>query len=350
VGRLNRTRWLVAAIGLALIGSAAWLGRRSPRALSTPSGTPIGALARGVAPSDLNLLVITLDTTRADRLGAYGWHPSATPELDRLAAEGVLFERASAPAPLTLPAHASLFTSKYPPAHGVRDNGGFFLDERETTLAERLKAAGLKTGGFVGAYVLDRRWGIAQGFDFYFDDFDPSKFEMPSLADVERPGNEVADRALEWLQSVKGSRFFGWIHFYDAHSPYSPPEPYRTRFADRPYVGEIAFVDSQIGRIRAFLEQEHLLDRTIIVVLGDHGESLGDHGEGTHGFFVYESVLHVPLIVRAPYDRLKSRRVADLVRSIDVTPTVLDLLGLPAAQSIEGRTLEIGRASCRERV
>ena len=322
-----------------VFGTVVWVTFRTPRELKTPSGAPIGSLPRGTTPSDLNLLVITLDTTRADRLGAYGWPQSATPELDRIAAEGVLFEHASAPAPLTLPAHASLFTSKYPPAHGVRDNGGFFLDERETTLAERLKDAGLKTGGFVGAYVLDRRWGIAQGFDTYFDNFDPSKFDTPSLADVERPANEVADHALEWLQTVKASRFFGWVHFYDAHSPYAPPEPYRTRFADRPYLGEIAFVDSQIGRIRAFLDRERLLDRTVIVVIGDHGESLGDHDEGTHGFFIYESVLHVPLLVRTPYNTLRGRRVADLVRSVDVMPTVLDLLGLRAPAGIEGRSV-----------
>ncbi|HEV2983979.1 MAG TPA: sulfatase-like hydrolase/transferase [Vicinamibacterales bacterium] len=306
---------------------------------TTPTGSALGRLPRGVQPADLNLLVITLDTTRADRLGAYGWPDSATPALDLIAREGVLFEHAVSPAPLTLPAHASLFTGKYPPQHGVRDNGGFFLDERETTLAERLKARGLKTGGFVGAYVLDRVWGIAQGFDTYFDNFDLSKFEAPSLAEVERPANEVADHALAWLETVKSSRFFGWVHFYDAHSPYAPPEPYRTRFADRPYLGEIAFVDSQVARIRAFLEAEHLLGKTVVVVLGDHGESLGDHGESTHGFFVYESVLHVPLMILAPYDALRGRRVADVVRSVDVLPTALDLLGLPLADKIEGRSV-----------
>lgn len=337
----RRTRpWPLYALLAAVLGvSAAWLVLRPARALQTPSGTDLGRLPRAVASSNLNLLVVTLDTTRADRLGAYGGPQGATPELDRIAAEGVVFERASSPAPLTLPAHASLFTSRYPPAHGVRDNGGFFLDDRETTLAERLKSAGFRTGGFVGAYVLDRRWGIGQGFETYFDNFDPSKFDTPSLADVERPAAEVADHALEWLESVKASRFFGWIHFYDPHSPYAPPEPYRTKFADRPYLGEIAYVDSQIGRVRAFLERERLLDRTIIVVLGDHGESLGDHGEGTHGFFVYESVLHVPLLVRAPYDRLRGRRVSDLVRSIDVLPTVIDLLGLPAPRDVEGRSV-----------
>ncbi len=305
------------------------------RGAETPRSAA-GALPRGVSASDLNLLIITLDTTRADRLGAYGWPRSVTPTLDRFAAEGVLFEHAVAPAPLTLPSHSSLFTSKFPPAHAVRDNGGFFLDERETTLAERLKARGLKTGGFVGAYVLDRHWGIAQGFDTYYDNFDLAKFDTPSLGDVERPANDVTDHALQWLQSAADSRFFGWVHYYDAHSPYAPPEPWRTQFADRPYLGEIAFVDSQIARLRQFLEDRRLLDRTIIVVIGDHGESLGDHDEATHGFFLYESVLHVPLIVRAPYDGIRARRVADLVRSVDVVPTVLDLMGLPPADKSDG--------------
>jgi arylsulfatase A-like enzyme/Tfp pilus assembly protein PilF len=329
----------IAVVLLAALAGTAWLRLRGTTARTTPTGSPVGRLPRGVAPSDLNLLIITLDTTRADRLGAYGWPQSVTPALDRIAAEGVLFEHAAAPAPLTLPAHASLFTSMYPPVHGVRDNGGFFLDDRATTLAERLKDRGLKTGGFVGAYVLDRRWGIAQGFDTYVDNFDLSKFDTPSLGEVERPANEVADHALDWLETVKSSRFFGWVHFYDPHSPYAPPEPYRTRFADRPYLGEIAFVDSQVGRIRAFLERERLLDRTVIVVIGDHGESLGDHGERTHGFFVYESVLHVPLMIRAPYDGLRGRRVADLVRSVDVMPTALDLLGIPLADKVEGQSL-----------
>jgi arylsulfatase A-like enzyme/Tfp pilus assembly protein PilF len=287
----------------------------------------------------LNLVLITLDTTRADRLGAYGGPPGATPALNQLAEEGIVFEHAVTPAPLTLPAHASLFTSRYPFEHGVRDNGGFFLADEEITLAERLKAIGFATGGFVGAYVLDKRWGIAQGFDTYFDDFDQSKVQSASLGEVERPASDVADRALGWLQSVKDSRFFAWVHFYDPHTPYAPPEPYRSRFADRPYLGEIAFVDAQVARIRAFLEAEHVLDETIVVVLSDHGESLGDHGEATHGFFVYEPVIHVPLIVRTPFDTLRGRRVADLVRSVDVMPTVFDLLGIPVEDKIEGASL-----------
>lgn len=154
-------------------------------------------------------------------------------------------------------------------------------------MAERLKASGLKAG-FVGAYVLDSKWGVDQGFDTYFDDFDLSKFQSLSLGSVDRPGNEVADRALEWLEDARSSRFFAWAHFFDAHSPYAPPEPYRSRYTERPFAGEIAFVDSQVGRLLAFLDSNDLAKKTVVAVMGDHGESLGEHGEATHGFFVYE--------------------------------------------------------------
>jgi arylsulfatase A-like enzyme/Tfp pilus assembly protein PilF len=331
----RRWAWGLAVAVLALV---TWLVLRL-WSVTAPSGARLGRLPSGVRPSDLNVLLVTLDTTRADRLGAYGFTAIETPHLDRIAREGVLFEHAVAPAPLTLPAHSSLFTSKLPPAHGVRDNGGFFLDDRETTMAERLKSRGFRTGGFVGAYVLDHKWGVAQGFEKYFDNFDLSKYRSVSLSSVERRGNEVADRALEWLDKVGSSRFFAWVHFYDAHSPYDPPEPYKSRYSDRPYAGEIAFVDSQVGRLLAWLDAHQQLDKTVVVVIGDHGESLGDHGEGTHGFFVYESVLHVPLLIRAPYNTMSGRRVSDVVRNVDVLPTVLDLLGIPSSDTFEGQSL-----------
>jgi len=250
---VRRSLAAVAAILLlVVVGVAAW--RQHPRAVTSVTGEPLGHLAAGVRPSDLNLLLVTLDTTRADRIHAYGFDGIQTPNLDRLAREGVMFEQAVAPAPLTLPAHSSIFTGKFPPAHGVRDNGGFFLDERETTLAERLQARGFTTGGFVGAYVLDHKWGVAQGFQTYFDDFDLTKYQSLSLGSVDRPGNEVADKALAWLDKAAGSRFFGWVHFYDAHSPYEPPEPYASQYEGHPYIDEIAFVDSQVGRLLAFLD------------------------------------------------------------------------------------------------
>jgi arylsulfatase A-like enzyme/Tfp pilus assembly protein PilF len=325
----------VAAVVVAAAVSAWRLPRRS---YATPSGAALGALPRGERPSDLNLLLITLDTTRADAIGAYGSAASRTPVIDRLAKSGALFAHAVAPAPLTLPAHASLFTSKFPPGHGVRDNGGFFLADSEVTLAERLKANGFQTGGFVGAYVLDRRWGIGQGFDTYFDDFDLSKADA-AVAAVERPGNEVADAALRWLENTRSSRFFGWVHFYDAHSPYSPPPPYREQFADRPYLGEVAFVDAQIGRLLNFLESRDLLRKTIVAVVGDHGESLGEHGESTHGFFVYQAAVRVPFVILSPYDGLSGRRVEDVVRTVDLLPTILDLLGVRLEGEVDGRSL-----------
>jgi choline-sulfatase len=326
-----------AALLVAAVAALRWVPSTPVRA---PSGTVLGRLPAGVARPDLNVLVITLDTTRADRLGAYGFAGVQTPNLDRLAREGVLFEQAASAAPLTLPAHSSLFTGKFPPDHGVRDNGGFFLDPRETTLANVLKSHGLKTGAFIGAYVLDSKWGLNQGFDTYFDDFDLSKYKAISLGAIQRPGNEVVDHGLQWLDQIGASRFFCWLHLYDPHAPYEPPEPYKSLYRDRPYVGEIAFVDAQVGRVVSHLEAHHLLDSTIVVVMGDHGESLSEHGEATHGFFIYESTLHVPLLVRAPFSGTRGgRRVMDVVRSVDVMPTILDMLGIQPPTAIDGTSV-----------
>jgi arylsulfatase A-like enzyme/tetratricopeptide (TPR) repeat protein len=287
----------------------------------------------------LNLVVITLDTTRADRIGAYGARDIETPALDRLADEGVLFEQAVSAAPLTLPAHSSIFTGRYPPEHGVRDNGGFFLAPDQTTMAELLKARGYKTGAFVAAYVLAAKWGINQGFDTYVDDFDLSQTRALSLSAIQRPANEVLDQALPWIEQAASAPFFAWIHLYDPHSPYRPPEPFAARYKDHPYNGEIAFVDSQISRLITVLRTRNLYERTVVVVMGDHGESLGEHGEAAHGFFVYNSVTHVPFIVRTPFSLTAHRRVADPVRSVDVLPTVLDLIGAPSAAGISGVSL-----------
>jgi arylsulfatase A-like enzyme/tetratricopeptide (TPR) repeat protein len=332
-------RWIWGALAIAAVALAAglWLVRSRP--LRTNDGVALGSLARGVSRDRLNLVVVTLDTTRADRIGAYGARDVETPTIDRLAGEGVLFEQAVSVAPLTLPAHSSIFTGKFPPEHGVRDNGGFFLGAEQITLAEVLKGRGYRTGGFVAAYVLASKWGISQGFDTYVDDFDLSQVRAVSLSAIQRPANEVLDKALPWIEQAAGVPFFAWIHLYDPHSPYRPPEPFESRYAGHPYNGEIAFADSQIGRLVSLLQARGLYDRTVIVVLGDHGESLGDHGESSHGFFVYNSVTHVPFVVRAPFSQTLHRRVADPVRSVDVMPTVLDLLGAPPAQGISGVSL-----------
>ena len=293
-----------------------------------------------VPPADTNLLVVTLDTTRADAIGAYGNQEAQTPTLDRLAREGVLFETASSVAPLTLPAHASLFTGRLPARHGARENAGR-LDDAQTTLAERLRGRGFETAAFVSAVVLSGRSGIAQGFDTYVDG--PGEVGRQSVRRLRRlPGDVIADEAVGWLarRGPHPSRpFFAWVHFYDAHAPYQPPEPFWSQFPDDAYAGSVAFTDAQVGRLLAELERQRLLDRTIVVVIGDHGEGLGEHGEQTHGLFLYESVLRVPFIVRAPCVGAGTR-VGDVVRSTDVMPTVLDLLAVtPAPPGIDGTSL-----------
>ena len=333
--------WAALAVLLivAILATATGIWFVRTRPIRTAAGVDVGTLPRGVARDRLNLVIVTLDTTRADRIGAYGSHEVETPTIDRLATEGVLFEQAVSAAPLTLPAHSSLFTGRFPPEHGVRDNGGFFLGADQLTLAEVLKSRGYRTGGFVAAYVLASKWGINQGFDTYFDDFDLSHIRAVSLSAIQRPANEVLDKALPWIEQSAGAPFFAWIHLYDPHAPYRPPEPFATKYKNHPYNGEIAFADSQIARLVSMLQTRGLYDRTVIVVMGDHGESLGDHGESAHGFFVYNSVTHVPLVIRSPFSGTRPRRIADPVRSVDIMPTMLDLLGVPAVSGISGVSL-----------
>ena len=317
-----------------LVVAAAWL-QFVPRN-NQAGDVQLGRLSRGVDRDRLNLLVVTLDTTRADRIGAYGGpHAAETPAFDRLARDGVLFEQAMTSAPLTLPAHATMFTGQFPPAHGLRDNGGFYLAPDAITLAERLREHGFRTGAFVGAFVLDSKWGLDQGFEHYVDDFDLSRSRNRgmSLGSVQRRADEVVDLALPWLEKVQSERFFAWLHFYDAHTPYSPPEPYASRYAGRPYDGEVAFADAQLARVIGFLEQRGLLEKTVVAVLADHGESLGEHEEGTHGFFIYQAAAKTPFMIRAPFERTRARRVADPVRTADLFPTLLSLLAVPAAES-----------------
>jgi arylsulfatase A-like enzyme/Tfp pilus assembly protein PilF len=327
-----------AALAILAALAAAWTFRGGQTATSS-SGAVIGKLPAGVGQDALNVILLTLDTTRWDRLGAYGDRDAQTPNLDRLAAEGVLFEQAITSVPLTLPAHSTIFTGKLPPRHSVRDNGGYVLDPRHRTMAAMLKEAGRDTGAFVGAFVLDSKWGLNQGFDTYFDKFDVSKYKSISLGDVARRGNEVVDNAMPWLEQHANRPFFAWLHFYDAHSPYDPPEPFRSRFRDRPYAGEIAFVDEQIGRVLQWLDTKNLTNRTIVVAIGDHGESLNEHGEGTHGLFIYDATTRVPFILRAPFTGLAGRRIRSAVRSEDLLPTLLDMVGRAAPDDVEGQTL-----------
>lgn len=335
-----RARTLVAVLlGVGAVGAVGWWAAGRPDRPITVNGVELGALPRGVVQQDLNVILITLDTTRWDRLGAYGDRSAQTPNLDRLAAEGVLFEEAITSAPLTLPAHSTLFTGLLPPRHGVRDNGGYVLDPRHPTLAKLLKDGGWNTGAFIGAFVLDGKWGLNQGFDTYHDKFDVSKYKKVSLGDVSRTAGEVVDQALPWLDQRADKRFFAWLHLYDAHSPYDPPEPFKSRFSRQPYAGEIAYVDSQVGRVLQWLDTKGLTERTIVVAVGDHGESLNEHREGTHGLFIYDATSRVPFIVRAPYSRMKGRRVRGTVRSEDLMPTVLEMVGRSGPPDIQGRSL-----------
>lgn len=295
----------------------------------------------GGASRPRSVLLVSVDTLRADRVGSYGHAAASTPVMDALAARGLRFSQATTVVPLTLPAHTSLLTGTFPAFHGVRDNGGFYVDDALTTLAETLKSAGYRTGGFVGAFVLDRRWGIAQGFDRYFDDFDLSRFEMSAGLDAaQRPGQEVVDQALAWLAEDREQPFFAWVHLYDPHSPYQAPEPYRSRFPatlQGAYDAEIAATDAQIGRLVTALEQSGRLDSTLIALVGDHGESLGEHGEQQHGFFIYDAAVQIPLMLAGP--GIPVRTVTDQVRIVDVMPTLLDALGVAAPAEVQGQSL-----------
>ena len=320
-------------VGLAAAGGA-WWRLRAPR---TAADARLRLASLTPKPSDLNVVVITLDTTRADRLGCYGFNGVGTPNIDALARDGVLFERATSTVPLTFPSHSSIFTGLVPPRHGVRDNGGFFLDASRTTLAERLKSGGWTTGAFIGAWVLESRWGLGQGFDHYSDHFELSKYKIVSLGTVQKRGDEVAADALRWIDGVRDRKFFAWVHLYDPHTPYEAPEPFASRYADRPYLAEIAYTDSIVGGLLDALRQRGLMERTLVVLTADHGESLGDHGESTHAFFIYGATTHVPLVIRTPWGQ--RGRSGGAVSSVDIMPTVLDLVGLEPQPDVDGRSL-----------
>jgi arylsulfatase A-like enzyme len=332
---MSQSRWpRVALLGLLIVGAVGglFLFRARRDAADPPQ---LGILPAGIAKSDLNVVVITLDTTRADHLGAYGFQSIATPNIDWLAEEGVRFEAALTAVPLTVPAHASLYTGRFPFHHGVRDNDSE-LSREETTLAEMLRQRGYQTGAFVGAYVLASSRGLNQGFDVYRDDFGSSDQSSPSA--LRRAADQVANDAMNWIGQIGKRPFFAWLHFYDAHAPYRPVEPYQSMYGTRPYDAQVAFMDGQVGRMVEFLRGRGLLDRTVVVVIGDHGEGLGDHRENGHGVFVYDSVIRVPLIVCTPFSGLRGRIVDDVVRSVDVLPTVLDLIGVPSP-AVDGTTL-----------
>jgi arylsulfatase A-like enzyme/tetratricopeptide (TPR) repeat protein len=289
-----------------------------------------------------NVIIVTLDTTRADHLACYGYPGVKTPVLDALAGRGVLFEQCASASPLTLPSHATIMTGMYPTYHGVRVNGNTAISEAQTTLAEIFSGRGYRTGAFIAAFVLDGRWGLNQGFGHYDDSFDLKKYKQLDLGAVQKPGNEVMDEALGWLEKEKDSSFFAWIHLYDPHTPYAPPEPFRSEYGGKGpfglYDGEIAFMDSQIGRLSEWLSARGLDRKTVVVLVGDHGEGLGSHGEGAHGYFIYDYAVHVPFLVVTPFRELQGVRVASQSRTADVFPTVLELAGIPAPGRVHGRS------------
>ncbi|HEX4823175.1 MAG TPA: sulfatase-like hydrolase/transferase [Candidatus Polarisedimenticolaceae bacterium] len=286
------------------------------------------ACGRPAPPAHPNILLVTLDTTRADHLGAYGNKDAATPVFDRIAKEGVLFESVWTPTPLTTPAHASLMTGLYPAAHGVRNNGRLRLPAEAATLASVLAAAGYETGAFVGAFPVSRPFGFATGFKTFDDDFGQDE---KGRSRPERTADQVAARAMPWLAKMakEDAPFFAWVHFYDAHDPYTPPSPYAERFRARPYDGEIAFADATLGRIVGALRDAGVLDRTVVAVAGDHGEGLGDHGEPTHGLLLYEPMIHVPLAIRAPWTVAAGKRIAAPASLVDLAPTLAALARVP---------------------
>lgn len=276
-----------------------------------------------------SVLLITLDTTRADHLGVYGATRARTPHLDALAAQGIVYERAYSPAPITLPAHASLMTGLYPFEHGVRNNGSFRLGEAAQTLAEVLRDHGYRTGAVVGAFVLDRRFGLAQGFDSY-DDAIPSQPSAGAFGFAERQAPAVTDAALDWLSEASERPFFLWLHYFDPHAAYDSHGGDRALFGLLPYDAEIAFVDREIGRLLEGLPEAPHGAGTLIVVAADHGEGLWEHGEISHGTFVYDSTLRAALILKLPDGAHAGGAISAPASLVDVFPTVLGLLGIPA--------------------
>jgi choline-sulfatase len=307
----------------------AGLGRGWARAATWPALTLILATVscggeQGRLPPDI--LLITLDTVRADRLGAYGGDPRVSPNLDRLAGRGRIFMSCDTASPLTLPSHATMLTGLYPPAHGLRSNGRGRLPEATPTLALRLKAHGYATAAFVSSVILNHVHGLDRGFDTYDDRMGPAG---------ERPGDATVDAALAWWQQSREQPAFLWVHLFDPHAPYRPPPPWPHRFPGRPYDGEIAFMDAQIGRLLEGVESGGR--ELVVAVAGDHGEGLGEHGEQEHGLLLYQSTLAVPCLVAAP--GITAGRTTRPARTLDLMPTLLARAHIPSPANLPGRDL-----------
>ena len=299
----------------------------------------LGSAVNGDPAGRPNVILVTIDTLRADHLGCYGYKSIQTPNIDQLAAEGVRFKTVVSQAPLTLPSHCTIMTGTYPAFHGVRDNVGYKLSKSKTTVAVILKAQGYQTAAFVGAYVLNSKFGLNQGFDDYDDKIEGSSNFGPvvNLNQVERRAGEVVARAKGWLNAHSQSPFFMWIHLYDPHDPYDPPSPFKEQYKAKPYDGEIAYTDRELGRFLDLLKERHLYENTVVVLAGDHGESFGEHKEWTHGYFIYDPTILVPLIIKPLQKDIAGRVVTEQVSLVDVTPTIMQLLNLPRSIELQGR-------------
>jgi arylsulfatase A-like enzyme/Tfp pilus assembly protein PilF len=292
--------------------------------------------ARASAPVNGPIILISIDTLRADHLPAYGYRKVKTPAIDALAADGTVFDRAYSHAPQTLPAHAALLSGRLPFESGVRDNIGFVVRAGERLLPQMLRERGYTTAGVVSSYVLRKETGINQGFDFFDGDM-PGRSSDPAIGQVQRDGGDSEAIAERWLDQQRSPRMFLFLHLYEPHKPYAPPPQYAEY---EPYDGEIAYADEIVGRLIRYLKSHQLYDRSTIVLLSDHGEGLGDHGEQEHGLFVYDEAIHVPLIIKQAGGTGAGRRIPDVVQHVDVVPTILDLVKAPVPGYLRGRSLK----------
>ena len=300
-------------------------------------GTVLSLPAASRSPS-LNILLITVDTLRADYLSCLGSRKVKTPHMDRMAEQGILFEKAFAHNVVTLPSHINILTGTLPLYHGVQDNAGFRLGEEAITLSEILKQEGYKTGAFIGAFPLDDRFGLDQGFDLY-DDYYGDTTAQNDFAFVERRAEDVVRRAVEWIDQNRQESWFCWIHVYDPHAPYNPPPSFRERYPDDSYGGEVAYSDFALGKVFEFLKEAALEENTLVILTSDHGEGLGEHQEPTHGVFAYNTTLHIPLIVYQPKLFPVHKTISRMVRHIDIMPTVLDITGYKVPDEVQGASL-----------
>jgi len=286
----------------------------------------------------IDVLLITVDTLRADYLSCYDKTKIKTPHIDRLADRGLLFKKAFAQNVVTLPSHINILTGTYPFYHGVRDNAGFRLSEESLLISEVLKEEGYRTAAFIGAFPLDDRFGMNQGFDIY-DDFYGDTSHSNDLFFVERPAEKVLDVALRWIKDQGDNPWFCWIHVFDPHVPYNPPQDFKKKYPSDLYGGEVAYVDEEMGKLFLYLEKRQNRDFPLTVFTSDHGESLGEHRELTHGVFAYNSTLHIPLVIFQPQIFPEPKIIKETVRHIDIAPTILDVFGIKIPEVMQGRSL-----------